>query len=392
MLSTLTSALLLLLKLFSLYFFAIALFALKRRKPVPVSAPATRFACLIAARNEEAVIASLVNSLRQQSYPPELCDIYVIPNNCTDRTEAAARDAGARIFRCLRPVRCKGDTLREAVERLLPLNYDAFCVFDADNLVHPEFLARMNDALLAGAQVCKGAMRVKNPKDGPLAGCYGLYFTLFDLFYSRARMNCGLSAKLVGTGFAVRREVLERLGGWRTETIAEDAEFAALCARHGIRIHYVPEAVTWDEAPVRLTDSLRQRRRWCSGLMDVADSLRPPLCRAVRGRGGILALDSLLMLHTPYVQVCSALLTLFSLFTLPGAAARALLALPLLYILCVFASGVLACAGRYHGRAAVSAALAFPLFMASWLPLQMVSVLLRTQVWHPIRHGSSISA
>lgn len=392
MLNTLFHILLLLLKLFSLYFLAIALFAFRRMKPIPASAPATRFACLIAARNEEAVIAALVDSLARQNYPAELCDIYVIPNNCTDRTEDAARNAGAKIFRCLRPVQCKGDALREAVERLLPLEYDAFCVFDADNIVHPDFLARMNDAFLAGAQVCKGAMRVKNPKDSPLAGCYGLYFTLFDLFYSRARMNCGLSAKLVGTGFAVRREVLEQLGGWCTGTIAEDAEFAALCAQHGIRVRYIPEAVTWDEAPIRLADSLRQRRRWCSGLMDVADSLRPPLCRAVRGAGGILALDSLLMLHAPYVQVCSALLTLFSLFALPGAAVRSLLALPLLYILCVLAAGILACAGRYRGRAAVSAALVFPLFMASWLPLQMLSVLLRTQVWHPIRHGSSISA
>ena len=44
----------------------------------------TRFAVLIAARNEELVIGPLINSLLEQEYPAELYDIYVIPNNCTE--------------------------------------------------------------------------------------------------------------------------------------------------------------------------------------------------------------------------------------------------------------------------------------------------------------------
>ena len=99
----------LLLKVVSLYFLVIGLFALKKPKPIPSAAPATRFACLIAARNEEAVIGALVESLRNQNYPAELFDVYVIPNNCTDETEGVARRAGAQIFRCFGAVRRKGD-------------------------------------------------------------------------------------------------------------------------------------------------------------------------------------------------------------------------------------------------------------------------------------------
>ena len=54
----------------------------------------TRFAVLIAARNEELVIGPLINSLLEQEYPAELYDIYVIPNNCTDNTALAARQFG----------------------------------------------------------------------------------------------------------------------------------------------------------------------------------------------------------------------------------------------------------------------------------------------------------
>ena len=298
----------LLLKAASLWFLAVALFALRKPKSYAVCAPRTRFACLVAARNEEAVIGALVESLKKQDYPDALYDIFVIPNNCTDDTESEALCAGAKIFRCFEPVRCKGDALHEAVAWLLPQRYDAFCVFDADNIADEQFLARMNDAFCAGAQVCKGAMRAKNPYDSWLSGCYGLYFTLFDTFFSRARMSCGLSSKLVGTGFAVHRAVLERFGGWNTSTIAEDAEFAAQCAANGVRVCFVPGALTYDEAPNDFAVSLRQRRRWCSGIMDVAVRMDAPLVSALRGSAPLRALDALLIVNAPFLQALDIIL------------------------------------------------------------------------------------
>ena len=215
----------------SLWFVLTALFFWKKPASWPVSSPRTRFACLIPARNEAAVVGALVRSLRAQDYPAALCDIYVLPNGCTDGTEAAARAAGARILSCSGPVRCKGDVLHQAIERLLPLGYDAFCVFDADNLVHPAFLARMNDALAAGARVAKARLCAKNPGASWVSGCYALYYGMNELFFNRPRAALGLSVKLVGTGFAVHRELLVRMGGWNTQTLAEDAEFSAMCSQ-----------------------------------------------------------------------------------------------------------------------------------------------------------------
>ena len=388
----------LLLKAASLWFLAVALFALRRPKPYAVCAPRTRFACLIAARNEEAVLGALVDSLRAQDYPDALSDIYVIPNNCTDDTEAAALAAGARIFRCFEPVRCKGDALHEAVAWLLPQRYDAFCVFDADNVVDGQFLARMNDAFCAGAQVCKGAMRVKNPYDSWLTGCYGLYFTLFDTFFSRARMNCGLSSKLVGTGFAVHRSVFEHFGGWNTTTIAEDAEFAAQCAANGVRVHFVPGALTYDEAPERFAVSLRQRRRWCSGIMDVAVCRSGALCAALRGSAPLRALDSLLVVNTPFLQtatvlplmlgVCSALVQ----GTAAAFALTALLSFAVSTLGMMAFAALLAMLGGYRDRRILRTVAGFPLFMAAWLPLQLLSLVSRTRSWQPIAHTRAVRA
>ena len=74
----------------------------------------TRFAVLIAARNEELVIGPLINSLLEQEYPAELYDIYVIPNNCTDNTALAARQfgAGGAGVHCAGPVKGGGAPLR----------------------------------------------------------------------------------------------------------------------------------------------------------------------------------------------------------------------------------------------------------------------------------------
>lgn len=397
MLDTWIVILTLLLKAASLWFLAVALFALKKPRPYARCAPRTRFACLVAARNEEAVIGALVESLREQDYPNALYDIFVIPNNCTDNTEAAALTAGAKIFRCFEPVCCKGDALHEAVAWLLPRGYDAFCVFDADNVADAQFLARMNDAFCAGAQVCKGAMRVKNPYDSWLSGCYGLYFTLFDTFFSRARMSCGLSSKLVGTGFAVHRAVLERFGGWNTSTIAEDAEFAALCAANGVRVCFVPNALTYDEAPNDFAVSLRQRRRWCSGIMDAAVKMDAALAAALRGSAPLRALDSLLIVNAPFLQALMLLpltLTLISALmggTLLALALRGALSLAASTLGLMAFAALLAVLGGYRDRRIVRTIMGFPLFMAAWLPIQIVSLVSRTRSWQPIVHSRALS-
>lgn len=384
------------LRVFSLYFLIIGLFCLRRPKDFARNAPRTRFACLIAARNEENVIAQLVESLRRQDYPDELYDIYVIPNNCTDRTEERARLAGAKIFRCRGPVRQKGDALHQAVAHLMGEDYDAFCVFDADNVADGQFLARMNDAFVSGAQVCKASLRVKNPRDSWVSGWYGLYFTLFDTFYNRARANCGLSAKLVGTGFAVHRTVFERLGGWNTVTLAEDAEFSAQCAALGIRARFVPGAVTYDEAPTALTVSLRQRRRWCSGVMSVAEVSLKKLATAVVRQGGARALDMMVFLLGPFVQVLSLLPVALGALS---AALRGELGQYGLLLCLGLAAGwlgltaaavVLAKLGGY-GKSVWKSVLTFPVFMASWLPLQVLSLLRRTREWKVIDHTRNLS-
>ena len=110
-----------------------------------------KFMAVIPARNEEKVIQNLINSLKNQNYPSELLDIYVIADNCTDRTALLSKEAGAIVYERYNNVRkSKGFALEWFFNIILneyPNKYDAFCVFDADNIVAPDFFNIMNSKL-----------------------------------------------------------------------------------------------------------------------------------------------------------------------------------------------------------------------------------------------------
>lgn len=385
-LSTVLAGLGLLLKFTTVWFAFVALrWMFARRKDWVSATPKTRFAVVIAARNEEAVIGRLVKSLLAQDYPRELFDVFVVPNNCTDDTAGEAFRSGAEILLCDDPVRQKGDALRQAFCQLKGRNYDAFVVFDADNVVDRQYLKKTNDALCGGARVVKGRQMALNPRASWVAGCYDLYFCLFDLFFNRPRARGDLSVKLVGTGFTVHRSVLAELGGWNTQTIAEDAEFAAQCAMAGIRIFWAYDAITYDEEPVSFSLSLRQRKRWCSGVVQVGCRMLPRMLVLGSGR---LNRDMSLFLLTAQLAPVSIIL-LFASRALGGMSLAALaLAAAGYWLGCTALAVVLLLTERSRERRCWRAAVMFPAFMLSWAPLQMLALFHKTTVWREIGHGN----
>ena len=383
------------------YFATVSAFALRKSQEFPDVVPTTRFAVVVAARNEAGVIGRSVESLREQTYPEALYDIYVAPNHCTDDTADIARAAGARILHCSGAVRDKGGALREALDTLLsdPASYDAFVVFDADNLADRMFLAEMDKAFQAGARAAKGRIESKNPYDSWIAGCYSIYFGIQSVFFNRARAACGLSAKLAGTGFAVARGVLEKLGGWRTGTITEDVEFSARLALAGERIWWVPQAISYDEEPTTLRVSMKQRKRWCSGILQVSRLFLRDLLQW-RGRTAWpLRMDTAMLLLLPYTQVLSLLTLPIAIVAawISGEADTARLVYGVLTgALLSFAGTASLAAGiafgyAGHDRRILKSVLGFPLFMVSWVPLQVLALCHNTVVWEEIRHTRGLS-
>ena len=357
----------------------------------------TKFAILIAARNEELVIGPLINSLLTQDYPADLYDIWVIPNNCTDNTALAARNFGAEVLECTVPVKSKGEVLRFAYNRLRGRRYDAWLVFDADNVVDSRFLAEMNNARLAGAQAAQGYRDSKNPYDTAVSGCSSIYYWMMDRFHNGGKAGLGASAMIGGTGFMVTQRLLDKLGGWHTETISEDLEITAQAVLAGEKVAYVPKAVTYDEQPLTWEQSMKQRRRWTSGTLQVAQRFLPLLGEAQSRRPRLTLLDFEFTLLMPAYQL-AALAGLAGAALTSALGGRTVLQSLILALVGIFgnlawaaltataAAGiVLTLEGKWDRRLWKGLA-AYWLFLLTWLPITAASFWKKTTVWEEIRH------
>ena len=390
------------LSIFSVYFFILALFALKRFKKPPKAAPKNKFAIIIAARNEAKVINELIDSLNAQTYPGDLFDIFVFPNNCTDNTaEVAAKKA--TVISCDHlSIKCKGDALTFAFDTLMnePYHYDAFCVFDADNVVDRNFLSEMNDSLCNGANIIKGRGEVKNPYDTWVSGCYALYFSMCNIFVARSRANIGLSAKLIGTGFCVSRQLMEKLGGWHTKTITEDVEFSTICALSGDKVHWAPDALYYDEAPNSFSVSMTQRTRWISGIMQVAQIYLPSIFKTIKKGSFRLLLDYILYLSFPFSRAFSVVPTIITIIAYAIFAGGSLLnyliislgSLALSYIGLCIGSLILTLLTGLSVKKAYKGIFTYYLFTLTWLPIYIYSLFVKTTSWKEIRHDRNIKA
>lgn len=369
------------------YTTVMGIFCILPKKKYSVVTPKTRFAVLIPARNEENVIGVIIKSLQAQKYPRELFDIFVIPNNCTDDTEGAALKAGAGILHCAKPVSTKGEVLHQILGDLQG-QYDAYCIFDADNVVDSAFLARMNDAVCAGAKVAKSRQCALNPYDNWVSGGYDLYFQSINLLHSKARMCFPLSAKLIGTGFMVTDALLEKMGGWNTKTLTEDIEFAVQSALKGERVWYVPDALTLDEEPVSFVISMRQRRRWSAGVQSVANRYSAKLLFSVPGW---LRLDLLFHINMIYAQLIALIPIVYGAMKMPLLSALT----TLLYSFAGFVAGgivmglFLSITGKRDLKKQWKAILLYPVYLASWYPLHFWALFSKPKTWKHIPHGTA---
>ena len=213
---------------YSLYYFILACFGLMKRRERITVAPKNTFAAVICAHNEEKVVWQLIDNLKQLHYPKDMYDIYVVADNCTDHTADICREHGAIVkVRTNKEQVGKGYALDWMFSQMLAQEkqYDAFVVFDADNLVHPEFLREMNNHLCKGEKVIQGYMDSKNPTDSWIAGTFSIAFWLINHMWHLAKYNIGLSTALGGTGMCIATEIVRKYG-WGCDCLTEDMEFS----------------------------------------------------------------------------------------------------------------------------------------------------------------------
>ena len=387
-------------------FLYIPLVLAKKSKPLASPSKAHRYAVLIAARNEENVISGLLDSLRAQTYDMSLVTVFVAADNCTDSTAAIACAHGAVVYERFNQLNVgKGyalDFLLQHIGADYPAGFDGYFVFDADNILAPDYIERMNEMFSNGHEIVTSYRNSKNFGGNWISAGYALWFLRESRYLNGARTRLGSSAAVGGTGFLFSQRILNESHGWRFYLLTEDIEFSVYHILRGEKIAICESAVLYDEQPTDFRQSCRQRLRWAKGYVQVFLRYGGQLLRGA-ARGSWSCFDMSMSILPAFVLTSLCLLaniTLTILGLMQGAgvwfALRSLLECLGSILATLLVLGGITTVTEWHRIHATTAqklvyTLTFPLFMLTYLPISLAALFMKVE-WKPIHHSVRLSA
>lgn len=344
---------------------------LKKEKPHK-PAELHRYAVLISARNEELVIGNLLDSISAQDYPSSLVRVFVVADNCTDKTAKVARAHGAIVYeRFNDKLVGKGYALEYLLDRIGEEYgdvFDAYMVFDADNLLSEDYISRMNETFSDGYRIITSYRNSKNYGDNWISAGYALWFLREAKYLNNARY-----------------------------LLVEDIEFTIHNIVSGEKVGYCPRAVLYDEQPTKFSQSWKQRMRWARGYIQILRKYGGRLLHGIFAKRSFSCFD-MTMNIAPAV-----ILSFLGIIINVGAAVYSVLngggtdvllqsfgQLILNTCLMMFIIGAITTISEWKNiycstPKKILYAFTFPLFMLTYLPICIVA-LFHPVKWEPIVH------
>jgi len=222
---------------------------------------------IVPAYNEGPVIERALTSLMKLEYPEY--EVLVVDDGSTDDTLRIASEwegqRGPGEFRVVtKPNGGKASALNAGIAMSKhPL---VFCM-DADSYVEPRTLLEAARHFVDPA-VGAVAGNVKVENRGKLITKLQALEYIEGLNLARRAQGFVSAVNIVpGPVGLFRREALEEVGGYDTDTFAEDADLTLKMMSAGWRVEYEDQAIAWSEAPERWMDLAQQRYRWTRGIL-----------------------------------------------------------------------------------------------------------------------------
>jgi len=228
---------------------------------------------IIPTKNEEKVIGRVLRTLETIDYSQSRFEIIVVEDGSTDQTQQICRE-----FAEASPNRIRFFHRQESNGKPSALNFalkqakgDIIGVFDADSVPEPSAVSKA----IAGFQdpsvvAVQGITKSLNSRFNFLTRLISYEDQAWQMVYIAGKNALKMFVPFTGNCLFLRRKVLEQIGGWDENSIAEDIELAARLLRHGHRICFDPDVVVHQESPSELRTFLNQRTRWFRGYMETA--------------------------------------------------------------------------------------------------------------------------
>ena len=411
--SDVNAVLYILLTLFYFYqgvYVLIALIGKKKKNNIKEdNAALHKYAFIIAARNENAVIGNLIDSIKNQNYPKELIDVIVVADNCTDNTAEISRQHGAIVYERFNNILVgKGYAMDYVFNKIKEEHgdytcYDGYFVFDADNVIDVNYVKEMNKVFDSGYKVVTSYRNSKNYDTNWITAGYSLWFIREAKYLNNPRMMIKTSCAVSGTGYLVDSSIIKKNNGWKRNLLTEDIEFTVTNILNGEKVGYCGNAMFYDEQPTTFRQSWNQRMRWTKGFYQVLFKYGKDLFITMFKEKRMfvscydmimtLAPATLLTLGTILLNVVLLLCSgfnpvLFKQIFCPTIAAilfgffnfyMMLLVIGLITLITEWKK-ILA-----PGRKKIMYLFSFPLFIATYIPISIVALFKKVE-WKPIPH------
>ncbi len=384
---------------YQILYIPIKIFSFKKHRDENVEK--NNYAILICARNEEKVIAELIDSIHQQTYPQKKITIFVMADNCDDDTERISREKGAITYsRRDRVLVGKGyalDTMLKSIGREYKDQFDGYFVFDADNILKENYIEEMNKIFVAGNDIVTSYRNSKNYDSNWISTGYGLSFLRESQFLNGARYAINSSCAVSGTGFLVSRAIIEEQKGWPFYTLTEDIEFSIYHITAGRKIAYCEKAMFFDEQPVRFTQSIHQRLRWSKGYIQVFGLYGKKL--TLNSLKGSFSCFDMLMNSIPALILSIISIVLNIVLSINAAIGgndymivlKSIFQLFFNMYLTLFVLGLITTITEWKNiytgnKKKILYLFTFPIFMFTYIPISLAALFLKVS-WKPIEHG-----
>jgi len=251
----------------------------------------TTLTIVVPAHNEALLVGRCVSSLRSSASAN--VEILVIAHNCVDSTAVNATAAGANVLVYDDPTAVgKGFALRHGFEHALSSGADAVMVVDADSTVAANTVGEVFSALASGARVVQCRYEMFSRTDRSSTRLAALAFRGFNVIRPRGRERLGLSAGILGNGFAIVRSVLQAIP-YDAFSIVEDLEYHLHLVMAGELVRYLDTAVISADFPESRAGEAVQRSRWEGGRLYTARMWALPLAGKIL-RGNFRLIEPLL--------------------------------------------------------------------------------------------------
>lgn len=353
-----------------------------------------KFAILIPARDESRVIEELLNSILNQTRKIDSDDVYVIVEEESDKTVELVKNKNMNIvFRHDLSKKRKGYALDDAIKEILEQkkHYDAYFIFDADNVLDKDYIKNMEEAYEDGYDIGIGYRNTKNGNDSVIVAASSLTFSMINTLGNEHKTKCNNTLTISGTGFYIKGDIIEKLSGYPFNSLTEDYELTLYATLNDLTTTYVKNAIFFDEQPVKYNITINQRTRWIKGFFEARKKYIPLLLKKEINKNFSSSFHQIMGV-TPYILLIIGLLgiLLINYFNVKNT----IILILFVYLIMVLITSIMVLKENTYlninNKMKIKVILYNPIFLTTYIICLFKAILNKDVKWLKIEHSKSL--